>query len=146
MNLSLFAERLSDLLFEADLNPPAFAKIMGCGRSSVNRYLSGRKMPTVEMLVKMADHFKCSTDFLLGLEDENYNHHFVSPPPFSERLSQILEYFGISRYKLEKITSISESTLFYWAKGQTSPTIEKIIVIAKALDCTVDFIIGRTKS
>ena len=48
LNLSTFAERLYSLLFDAKLNPPAFAKILGCGRATINRYLSGLKMPTVE--------------------------------------------------------------------------------------------------
>ncbi len=31
-----------------------------------------------------------------------------------------------------------------WSKGKTKPTIENIIKIAKTLNCSIDFILGRT--
>ncbi len=146
MNLSVFAERLSDMMFDARLNPPALAKVLDCGRASVNRYLSGNKMPTIDFVIKIADYFHCSVDYLFGLEDESYAQTFKSCPPFSERLPALLTHFNISRYRLEKLTGISESTLYYWSKGSTKPTIEKIIQIAKALDSSIDFVLGRTNS
>ncbi|MBR1968575.1 MAG: helix-turn-helix transcriptional regulator [Clostridia bacterium] len=146
INLSVFAERLSELLFETNLNPPKLSKIIGCGRATINRYTLGNKMPTVDMLVKIADYFQCTTDYLLGLEDENYSQTFNACPPFKIRLPQLLNHYGITRYKLQKESGISESTFYYWANGITTPTLEKLVKIAQVLKCTLDFVIGRTKS
>lgn len=143
MNLSIFAERLSELMFERKISAPALARILGCGRASVYRYLSGTKMPAVNLFVKMADYFSCTTDFLVGLEGETYAHHFRETVPFSQRLPLLLQHFGISRYRLEKLSGFSQSTLFYWATGKTSPSLEKLVTLAKALQCTLDFILGR---
>lgn len=144
LNLSIFAERLSDLLFEANLNPPKFSKILKCGRVTINRYVSGSKMPSVDMLVKIADYFQCSTDYLVGLEDEDYQQNFIKCPKFKDRLPILLKHCHITRYKLQQLSGISESTLYYWSKGKTKPTIDKLIKIADVLNCTLDFVIGRT--
>ncbi len=143
MNLSFFAERLSELIFDAGISPSDLAESVGCDRSTISRYLSSRKMPTVELCVRIADYFGCTLDYLFGVEDDNFPQSFNAIKPFSKRLPELLEHFKISRYRLEMLTGISESTLYYWAKGQTTPTIEKIILIAKKLNSSIDFILGR---
>ena len=86
MNLSIFAESLSELILEANLTPSAFAEQLGCGKGTISRYLSGNKMPSIELLVRMADFFQCSTDYLLGLETEKYPRVFKAMIPFQQRL------------------------------------------------------------
>lgn len=143
LNLSVFAERLDSLLFDAKLNPPAFAKIIGCGRVTINRYLKGMKMPTVKMTVRIADYFQVSADFLLGLEEENYTSTFRPYIPFRERLPQLCEKFNITKYQLQKKTGIPESAIYNWQAGRTKPTIESLVRIAESLQCSVDCILGR---
>lgn len=143
MNLSNFAERLSELLFENDLNPPKLAKAIGCKRNTINRYLSGNNMPAVAILIRMADYFACTTDFLLGLEQENYANKFKTCPPFQEQLPFLCRYFDKTKYALQKETKIPESAIYNWQRGKTSPTIDSIIKIAKFFQCTVDFVLGR---
>ena len=143
LKLSLFAERLDSLLFDAKLNPPALAKILGCGRATINRYLSGLKMPTVEMVVKMADYFQVTADFLLGLEEENSSEIFYPYVPFRSRLPQLCAEYGITKYQLKKRTGIPESAIYNWQAGRTNPTIESLVRIAQALNCTVDHVLGR---
>ena len=33
----------------------------------------------------------------------------------------------------------------YWKNGKKKPNIDNIIKIANALDCSVDYVLGRTK-
>ena len=146
MNLSIFAERLSELIFDEKINSNLLAQKVGCDRSTITRYLSANKMPTVETCVKIANYFECSLDYLFGLEDNFYPQSFYELVPFSDRLPVLLKFFNISRYRLEKLTGFSESTLFYWSKGKTKPTIEKIIKLARTLNTSIDFILGRTKA
>ncbi len=141
---SNFVERLKEMMDYADLNALALSKILGCGHSSISRYLSG-KNPSLEMLVKIADYFQCSTDFLLGLTDDYVTETYLPVPSFSERLPQLLKHFKKSAYYLQKKTGIAESAISFWKKGIRTPSIDSIIRIAKVLDCSVDFVIGRVK-
>ncbi len=144
MNLSIFSERLSELIFDINKIGREIAKDIGIGKTTIYEYLSGNKMPSLSNLIKIADYFNCSLDYLLGLESEQENLTFNPCKPFSVRFNEVLKYFDITRYKLEKLTGISESALYYWAKGQRTPTIEKIVLICKKLDCRVDFFVGRS--
>lgn len=144
MNLSIFSERLSELIFDSNKIGREIAKDIGIGKTTIYEYLSGNKMPALSNLIKIADYFNCSLDYLLGLESEQENLTFIPCKPFSVRFNEVLKYFDITRYKLEKLTGISESALYYWAKGQRTPTIEKIVLICKKLDCRVDFFVGRS--
>lgn len=145
LNLSIFAERLDDLLFEANISSLALAKELKCGRATIYRYLQGNRIPTVEMVVRLADYFNCTTDFLLGLENENYPQNFLQCPPFQERLAFLLGYFNITKYRLQKISNVPESAIYNWQNGVFEPKIDNVIRIAKALDCSVDFVLGRVK-
>ena len=144
MNLGLFSERLSELIFESNKTARDVAREIGIGKTTIYEYLSGTKMPSLPNLIKLADYFYCSTDYLLGLEAEQYEKTFQVCKPFPEQFKEMLAHFGITRYKLEQMTEIAESALYYWAKGEKTPTVEKLILICKKLDCRLDFFIGRS--
>lgn len=145
MILSNFSERLEQLMFEAKLNAQTLPPLIGCGKNTIYRYLRGHTMPSVEMVILLADFFNCSTDFLLGLEAESYSTHFEKCPPFKERFPVLLEQCNITQYRFEKITKFSHSLVAYWKNGGKQPTIESIVIMAKKLDKTVDFVLGRSK-
>ena len=69
-NLSLFAERLSDLMIENDLTAELLAQKLDIAKSSINKYLAGTHTPYARVLIKLADYFRCPTDFLLGDGDD----------------------------------------------------------------------------
>jgi len=142
--LSIFAERLQELLNVAEINALTLSKRIGCGHSAISRYMAGEN-PSLENLIKIADYFQCSTDFLLGFTEDSGCPPFMQIPPFKERLPYLLKLYGISRYGLQKKTELAPSLLYYYAKGQKSPTLDSIIRIAKALDYSIDFVLGRVK-
>ena len=143
MNLSLFGERLSELIAENNLSVKDVVSGSNVSKTAIYSYLKGIKMPTLYNLIKLADFFKCSTDYIVGIEDQSYTQIFNPTTKFSTSFEKALTRLKISRYKLEKLTGISESTLYYWAKGITSPSVENLITVSEALDCSLDFLIGR---
>ena len=145
MNLSKFAESLTELIEESKLTPSTLADTIGCGRGTISRYLSGQKMPRIEMLVRIADFFACSVDYVLGRETEKYPRVFIPCPSFQARLPILCKELGITKYKLQKATGIAESAIYNWQRGEGTPNLENVIKIANAFDCSVDFVIGRSK-
>jgi len=145
MNLSNFAERLSELIFDAGTNATNLSIELGFANATVNHYVTGRYLPTVESAVKLADYFHCTTDYLLGIDNENYARDFKPCPPFGKRLTELCEHFHVSCYKLQQATGISESVMRYWVRGKTTPSIENVVKIARAFKCSVDFVLGRER-
>ena len=94
--LSKFAERLDYLMFEKGMNATKLAKTIGVKIPTVTRYLRAERTPSVESLVKIADYFNCSCDYLVGRTDYDYPTVFHTCPPFSSQLI-ILKNFIIRR-------------------------------------------------
>ena len=84
--LSKFAERLDYLMFEKGMNATKLAKTIGVKIPTVTRYLRAERTPSVESLVKIADYFNCSCDYLVGRTDYDYPTVFHTCPPFSSQL------------------------------------------------------------
>ena len=143
-NLSKFSLRLKELMDERGLNAPALAKILGTDRTNITRYLRGERAPQYDGFIKMLEYFECSADYLLGLTDITRDGvKFSTPPPFCERLREVIKFCGSSQYKLEYEKGFSGSAIYNWLTGKKLPSVENIIALAKSLDCTVDFLLGR---
>ncbi len=145
-NLSKFSEMLDSFMFEQELNITKLSQKTGIDATTIGRYLHARYTPTVENLVKIANHFNCSTDYLLGRETENLSHTFYPCPPFCEQLKVLKEHFNCPWWHFYKTTHVSSSRFYEWKNGKRTPSLDCVIMLADGFDCSVDFIIGRTKS
>ena len=141
--MSNLSESLKDLMEEAEINAPALAKATGIDSSTILTFLRGDGLPYVDTLITLADYFKCSTDYLLGLTDKLSEEEFRQRPPFKEQLTFLLKHFNVTKYRMEKDTGLAEKTVNRWHNGKTQPTVDSLIRLAKYFDCSVDFILGR---
>ena len=66
----VFAERLKELRKEAHLTQVELAKRLGIGQSSYADWERGKKNPTQENLIKIAQFFNVPLDFLIGNSDK----------------------------------------------------------------------------
>ncbi len=145
MDLKIYAERLGELMFDGKIKPEELALNIGCCRATVYNQLKGEREPMVELLVKICDYFNCTADYILGLENTMPKGVTFNPcPPFKTRLPKLCKQFGLSRYRLQILSGISETSLYYWSKGKTEPTVDNLIKLSTALGCTVDFVLGRS--
>ena len=56
--------------------------------SECYKYLKKEYLPCLANIIKIADYFECSIDYLLGLEESNYL-KFSQTPPFDRTLACI---------------------------------------------------------
>ena len=68
--MEIFSERLKRLRQESGISQRAFAKILGIAHASYQRYERENGEPNQTTLVKIAQHFDVSTDYLLGLTND----------------------------------------------------------------------------
>lgn len=65
----------------------------------------------------------------------------------TEIILRIMEERGITSYRMAKETGISESLFSKWrAKPSSKISSEFLVAIADYLDCSVDYLLGRTDS
>ena len=61
--------RIRDLREDRDLTQTAVAKILGCTQQTYSRYESGEITIDIYNLIKLAEFYGTSCDYLLGLTD-----------------------------------------------------------------------------
>jgi transcriptional regulator with XRE-family HTH domain len=71
---NIFTKRLKVEKTKAGYSEYTLAVALGLSPSSVHFYLSGKTSPTVENLIKIADVFDVSADYLLGRTDKRNSH------------------------------------------------------------------------
>ena len=143
--LSNLSKSIKEMMDVKGINAPALAKTLGCNRSTLTRYTAGTNVPNFEMFVALLEYFNVSADVMLGLKDYVTETTFLEVLPFCERLKVVLQEYGVSQYALIKKTGISWALMYKWTHNQGLPNVENLVKIAQALDCSVDYLLGRLR-
>lgn len=67
----MFFERIRNLRKDMDMNQTQIAKILICNQRTYSYYDSGGHDIPTETLIKLADYYNVSIDYLLGRTDKN---------------------------------------------------------------------------
>jgi len=65
-------ENIKKLRTERGLNQVQFAKIFGVSKQCVSNWENDNVIPSIEMLIRIADYFKVTTDYVLGRTNSTY--------------------------------------------------------------------------
>lgn len=67
-----FSQRLTELMNNQDVSAYRMAKDIGTSDMNVSRWKSGKAMPNLEMIAKLAERLNVTTDYLInGNEQKN---------------------------------------------------------------------------
>lgn len=79
-SMDKFSYRLTVLLDENNMSQTQLAKKIGTSNVTICRYLTGERVPRLDVVTKIADVFNVSLDYLLGLSnDENIQNSNENP-------------------------------------------------------------------
>ena len=110
-----FNERLKQLRQQEGLTQRELAKSIEVGRTTISEYESGKIVPKHEGLLKLANYFNVSVDYLTGVSDEpatrQSNEHEL------DKLINTLDYILMNEY---------DSPVMY--EGAILNTYEKLMV------------------
>ena len=67
--MEVFARRLTMLMVEHGETQLALAEAIDGDNVSISRYVTRRALPRLETLIRIADHYGVSIDYLLGRSD-----------------------------------------------------------------------------
>ena len=65
----MFFKRLEELRIDHDLTQQEVADLLGCQREVYRRYEKGTRTIPADYLIRLADYYRVSTDYILGRED-----------------------------------------------------------------------------
>lgn len=66
----MFFQRLEDLRIDADKTQEEIAEVLHCQREVYRRYEKGIHEIPVWAVIKLAEYYQVSTDYILGLTDK----------------------------------------------------------------------------
>ncbi len=145
--IELFAKRFNELSADLGKTHRELADELQINLHDIIRWSSGKNnyLPSVGKLLIFANYFHCSIDYMIGLTDTDFPVSAdVKFPHIAGRFKKIVYENGYTFATLAKATGIKNTTLFYnWENGKSLPQIENLIKVAKALDCTLDSLVGR---
>lgn len=63
---------------------------------------------------------------------------------FTIRFRELLQKRSLTAYRIAKETGISQGLMAEYNRGEKIPTVNNLVKIADFLDCSVDYLLGRT--
>lgn len=143
--LSNFPKRLAELMQDNNLTALDLANQLNINRTTITRYLNGARLPSYATLIKFINFFNCSADYFLGIVDTDYSTHYLTVPPFCERLKKLMTDNHLTQYKLHNLTNFSFDNFNMWLSGKTQPYPDNLVKLAKAFNCSIDYLIGHSE-
>lgn len=92
--------RFSNLKIEFNISNKQVADYLSVSPSAVSRWESGEKSPSIENIVKLAEFFNVSTDYLLGLTNEKQIYKQVLDDNTNDERKELINNITTSFSKL----------------------------------------------
>ena len=138
-----FQKRINELVAETDLKKVDLAKAGNFDYRSLSNALVYGIIPTTTTLIRMADYFNVSMDYLLGRTDKN-DYTESSTITFQERFEKLCEEKGVTHYKVSQECFFDKSNISRWLSKGYLPTLEILDMITKYFNVSIDYILGRS--
>lgn len=87
----MLSQRIRELRRLRSMSQVDLADRLGVTKQSISNWENDNILPSVDMLVKIADFFGVSTDYLLGKEKSDVLDVSDLPPEFVTHLRQLIE-------------------------------------------------------
>ena len=97
ITITIFNKRLRSLREQHKISQKDFAEILGVSNVVLSRYENGERKPDYDMLIKIAEYFDVSVDYLLGksnsvqLSDEEEFKRFKDNPDLERWYKELPE-------------------------------------------------------
>lgn len=163
----MFAENLKKLRKGKNLTQIQLADYFGYSHVAVVKWENGTREPDFATLIKLADYFEVTTDYLLGREKEKQPTHFAQAVPNIEEIPQIepnsvvdvkknskiniinaiigvLKLKKLSIKELSIQSGIPQSTINSWLQGSMLPTAYELQILSLVLDVSADYLLAHT--
>jgi transcriptional regulator with XRE-family HTH domain len=156
MPIGLFAERLKYLRRTHNLTQTELAHHLGLAQHGyISNLEAGRKAPSIELVVRIADLFGVTTDSLLRnteVEEQQPIHlHFkqTEPLPSPSLFGQKLRYLRLKQNMLQaeaarQLNLARQGYVSNLETGRKEPSLELVVRVAVLFGVTTDYLLRDT--
>lgn len=137
----MFNLKLKELRIRNSKTQEEMANLLDISRVSYTLYESGKNMPEISRLKKIADIFDVSVDYLLDRSNEDENN---TNSLYLIRLRQLRKFNNYTTDEVANLLGITRTAYVNYESGIRKPNIDKFIMLSKIYNTSVDYLLGLT--
>lgn len=149
---------IKQLRKEAGLTQDELGRKLGVIKQTISSWENNISVPSTETLTTLSKLFGVSVDYLLGLSSDSPNDNpsrdkgfffffFFDDKDLQEvfvsALKTALETQNMTVSELCEKTEIDVDTCNQYLTGEHAPTLEHLVELSKALDVSIDYLLGQ---
>lgn len=134
-------ERIRELMDEKYINSVALGNKIGISSQSLNNILRTNNPIRYNNLLKLAQYFNCSIDFICGRTNNSGRYINHTEFLFPTMLKKLISNKNNSLENIANDIKISRLTFYEWLNGSL-PLSSSLIALADYFDCTIDYLLG----
>ncbi len=124
------------------------SEAIGVSTGNISDWKSGKSKPNIDAIAKIANYLDCSVDYLLGLSIGEssvsvYDMKQYDMQQIANRIELRMNDCGYKKKTMLTELNLGINLLSHLAKGQVISSVN-LAKIADYLDCSVDYLLGRT--
>lgn len=63
---------------------------------------------------------------------------------FSQRLKELRIECGLTQVQLSEKVGCNQSMIARWESGECEPTLSSLVKLSEILNCTIDYLVGKS--
>lgn len=140
-----FSERLVLIKDDNDCTTnKQFAELVGVSEPVIAKAINFNIVPTLRMLIRIADKLELSLNYLLGIDEVNNFICSAKPSDFYKRLIELAEENKINFAQIATKNGFPRTYIYEWMSNGTLPAIDYLLSMAKFFNVSPDYLLGRT--
>lgn len=139
-----FKKRFLELIDYLDCNKSKIPKLLNIDYNVFIKISEFGIIPKPIILMRIADYFDISIEYLLGRTDNEYFEKSETPSTFLERYKTLKSENNMSDYTVAQKLHVTTSYTTNWKNKHYTPSISNLIVLSEIFKVSIDFLLGRT--
>lgn len=131
----MLGEKIAEQRKKLGLSQEELAEKLNISQKSISKYELGNRKPQYKVLVRMAEYFGVTTDYLLGLAKGGNT-------MLGKRINELRKSSGMTQEEFGKKLGVIKQTVSSWENDLSEPNHAATIAIAKLFGVTTDYLLG----
>lgn len=144
-NISVnFQNRIKQIIDDQDCDKKDFPKFVGVSRDVIIRATKYGIVPSLKILIRIANKVNVSLPYLLGETDNNEFYLSEHPTTFHIRLAQLADEKGEKYSAISNVMPFAYNSIYEWMRTGCLPSLEHAKSLAEHFKVSIDYLLGRT--
>lgn len=139
-----FKQRFLELISDLDCTKSQIPKLLNIDYNVFTKITEFGIIPKPVVLIRIADYFSVSVEYLLGRTNNSYFFSAKTPATFLERYQALKQEKNLTDYAIAQKLHIMTSYTTNWKNKKYMPSIINLIELSELFNVSIDYLLGRT--